>query len=120
MKELKIIVGSAVIMAAFAGCVDKAPNTADFMRMHAAEEKATGVDQKEIAKEWDRGLKLKMSGEKLIKSGEALIKSGDKDMTKGKQQVEQGEKDVLEGTKIEQDSERKFREKYPDLKLEIK
>lgn len=107
-------------MVAFAGCADKAPTTGDFMRMHAADEKKMGQDQKDLAKEWDRGLKLKKAGEQRIKDGETLIKNGDKDMTKGRQEVEQGNKDMVEGTNIEQTSERKFREQFPDLKLELK
>lgn len=120
MKTLKIVAAAAVVMAAFAGCADKAPTTGDFMRMHAADEKQMGQEQKDLAKEWDRGLKLKKAGEQRVKDGEALIKSGDKDMTKGHQEVEQGNKDIVEGTNIEQASELKFREKFHDLKLELK
>jgi hypothetical protein len=120
MKTLKILGLAAIIMVAFAGCVDKAPTTGDFMRMHAADEKQMGQEQKALAKEWDRGLKMKKSGEKKVKDGEALIKSGDHDMTKGKQDIEQGNKDIIEGTNIELKSEREFKEKFPELKLELK
>lgn len=120
MNKLKMIAATVIVMTTLVGCVTKSPTTGDFMRMHAADEKATSVDQKQIANNWDHGLALKQSGEKLVKHGEELIKSGDKDMTTGKNEVEQGNKDIVEGTKLTEDSERIFREKYPDLKLDIK
>ncbi len=120
MKELKVIAATVIVMSVLSGCASKAPTTGDFMRMHAAEEKATGVDQKQIANDWDKGLKLKVSGEKLVKHGEELVKSGDKDMSTGKNEIEQGNKDIIEGTKLTAESERIFQEKYPELKLNIK
>lgn len=120
MSGLKMIAVSVFAMTAFIGCSAKAPTTGDFMRMHAADEKATGLDQKQIAKNWDQGSKLKISGEKLVKHGEELVKSGDKDMMTGKSEIEQGNKDIIEGTKLIQESEQIFREKYPDLRLDLK
>jgi hypothetical protein len=120
MNELKMIAASVILLASLVGCSSKAPTTGDFMRMHAADEKATGADQKQIAKNWDHGSELKLSGQKLVKHGEDLIKSGDKDMTIGKSEIEQGNKDIVEGTKLTEDSERIFHEKYPDLKLDLK
>ena len=79
-----------------------------------------GREQKKIAKEWDKGLALKKSGEKLVKHGEELIKSGNQDVMTGRHEVEQGNADILAGTKLSDESERIFQEKYPDLKLDIK
>ena len=110
---------AAIIMVATVGCTTKAPTTGDFMRMHAAEEKATGADQKELAKEWESGSALKHSGEKLVKDGEELMKDGDKKITIGKQNIEQGNKDIAEGTKAMQQSEQKFNERYPNLKQDL-
>jgi hypothetical protein len=120
MNRLKMISAVVVAMTVFAGCTAKDPSTGDFMRMHAAEEKATGLDQKEIAKNWDKGLKLKKAGEKLVKHGEELVKSGEQDIMTGRHEIEQGNKDIMEGTRLSDESERLFREKYPDLKLEIR
>ncbi|NCO01296.1 MAG: hypothetical protein GW906_05665 [Epsilonproteobacteria bacterium] len=120
MKNFKIAALTTLLLITLSGCfAEKAPTTSDFMRMHALDEKETSVDQKAIAKEWDRGLKLKVSGESKIKNGEALVKSGDHDMTVGKQNIELGEKEIAEGTKIMDDSERSFGEKYPELKLNL-
>lgn len=119
MKHIKLLTLSAITMMALSGCTAKSPTTADFMRMHAQDEKETGIDQKAIAKEWDRGSKLKHSGEEMIKEGEKLMKSGDHDMTIGKQNIEQGNKDIVEGTAAMTESERVFHEKYPDLKLDL-
>jgi len=119
MKIFKIAMITTFALVILAGCVAKSPTTGDFMRMHAADEKEIGLDQKAIAKEWDRGSNLKHSGEELVKSGEKLIKSGDHDMTIGKQKIEQGTKDTAEGTTIMAESERVFHEKYPELKLDL-
>ena len=113
MKNFKIATVTTLVMIALSGCVaNKAPTTSDFMRMHALDEKAASDDQKAMAKEWDRGLKLKVSGEEMIKDG-------DHDMTVGKQNIEQGQKDIAEGTKIMDDSEHVFEEKYPNQKLDL-
>lgn len=114
-----MIATTVVMMSAFVGCAAKAPTTGDFMRMHAAEEKATGVDQKQMAKEWDKGSSLKASGVKLIKHGEDLIKSGEKDITTGKQEIEQGNKDIAEGEKLMESTKQEFQETYPDKKLDL-
>lgn len=119
MKSLKIAAVSTLVMIALSGCADKSPTTSDFMRMHALDEKEAGIDQKAIAKEWDRGSKLKLSGEVMIKEGDKLVKSGDQDMTLGRQKIEQGNKDSAEGIKIMDESERVFQEKYPELKLDL-
>jgi hypothetical protein len=120
MNRLKMISTVVVAITVFAGCATKNPTTGDFMRMHAADEKAMGLDQKEIAKNWDKGLALKKSGEKLVKHGEELIKSGEQNIMTGKHEIEQGNVDIIEGTRLSNESERIFLEKYPDLKLEIK
>ncbi|MFH0709835.1 MAG: hypothetical protein V2A75_06485 [Pseudomonadota bacterium] len=119
MKHFKLVTLTAIVMIALGGCTAKSPTTADFMRIHAADEKATAIDQKAIAKEWDRGSKLKLSGEELIKEGEKLVKSGEQDMTLGRQKIEQGNKDTADGRMIMNESERVFQEKYPDLKLDL-
>ncbi|MCD6258335.1 MAG: hypothetical protein J7J31_01910 [Helicobacteraceae bacterium] len=120
MKRLKTISILAVAITVFAGCYATEPTTSDFMRMHAADEKAMSVEQKEIAKNWDKGLALKQSGQKLVKHGEELIKSGEQDIMTGKHEIEQGNVDILEGTRLSDESERIFHEKYPGLKLDIK
>jgi len=124
MKNFKLATLTTLAIIAFSGCADKAPTTGDFMRMHAQDEKEMSLNQRAIAKEWDRGSNLKLSGEKMIKDGEKsvkegekLVKKGNEDMTAGKQNIEQGNKDSIDGTVLMNENERVFREKYPDLKL---
>lgn len=119
MTNIKIAAVSTLIMIALSGCMAKESTTSDFMRMHALDGKADWIDQKAIAKDWDKGLKLKVSGEEMIKDGEKLVKRGEQDMTLGKQKIEEGNKKTAEGTTIMSESERVFKEKYPDLKLEL-
>lgn len=119
MNYMKLLTFTAFAMLVLSGCSSKSPTTADFMRMHATDEKEVGIDQKAIAKEWDRGSKLKLSGEEMIKDGEKMVKNGDQGMTLGKQKIEQGNKNSAEGATIMSESERIFHEKYPDLKLDL-
>ena len=126
MKNFKLATLTTLVIMTLSGCADKAPTTADFMRMHAQDEKEMSLNQRTIAKEWDRGSNLKLSGEKMIKDGQKsvqdgdkLVKKGNEDMTVGKQKIEQGNKDSINGTLIMNENERIFREKYPDLKLNL-
>lgn len=125
MKNFKLATLTTLTIIALSGCAAKAPTTADFMRMHAQDEKETSLNQKAMAKEWDRGSNLKLSGEKMIKDGEKSIKDGEKlvkkgneDVTAGKKNIEQGNKNSIDGTLLMNENERVFREKYPDLKIE--
>lgn len=124
MKNFKLATLTTLTIMALSGCAAKAPTAADFMRMHAQDEKEASLNQRAMAKEWDRGSNLKLSGEKMIKDGEKSVKDGEKsvkkgneDMTAGKQNIEQGNKDSIDGTVLMNENERVFREKYPDLKL---
>jgi hypothetical protein len=119
MKNIKLTAIITLAIITLSGCATKAPTKADFMRMHALDEKKMSIDQKGMAKEWDRGSDLKKSGEDLAIEGEKLIKSGDHDMTLGKQKIEQGNRDFTEGNAIMKENERIFKEKYPDLKLNL-
>jgi uncharacterized phage infection (PIP) family protein YhgE len=124
MKNFKIATLTTLVIMTLSGCADKTPTTADFMRMHAQDEKDVSLEQRALAKEWDRGSNLKQLGEDKIKNGQELVKSGDKlikkgneDMNEGKQNIEQGNKDTIDGTGIMNENKRIFKEKYPDLKL---
>lgn len=129
MKNFKLATLTTLTTLAImtlSGCAAKAPTTADFMRMHAQDEKEASLEQRAIAKEWDRGSNLKLSGEKMIKDGEKSIKDGEKlvkkgneDMTAGKKNIEQGNKDSIDGTVLMNENKRIFIEKYPDLKLDL-
>lgn len=126
MKNFKLITLTTLAIITLSGCADKAPTAADLMRMHAQDEKEASVVQKALAKEWDRGSNLKLSGEdkmkdgqKMVKAGEKLVKKGNEDVNAGKQNIQQGDKDSIDGTVIMNENERIFREKYPDLKIDL-
>lgn len=126
MKNFKLITLTTLAIMALSGCADKAPTAADLMRMHAQDEKEASVVQKALAKEWDRGSNLKLSGEdkmkdgqKMVKAGEKLVKKGNEDVNAGKQNIQQGDKESIDGTVIMNENERIFREKYPDLKIDL-
>ena len=113
MSKLKASVFLAVgcSMLALAGCGASAPPTSgDLMRDHGAAAQSQ-VDLKyQLAKDWDRGSKLVASGEKRLEAGERQVKDGERD-------IEGGKRDISEGQKLVQDSERRFREKFPGLDI---
>ncbi len=114
--QLKVVGAFAVAMLTLTGCTNESatpPTTGDFMRMHAADGKEMSIDQKEIAARWDKG-------SKQVKEGEELVKAGNNDMTNGKEKVEKGNQAIAEGTKIKDENEALFYEKYPDQKLDLK
>ncbi len=124
MKNFKLATLTTLVIMTLSGCADKTPTTADFMRMHAQDEKEASLEQRALAKEWDRGSNLKLSGDDMIKNGqksvkdgEKLVKEGNENVTAGKKNIEQGNKNSIDGTIIKNENERIFREKYPDLKL---
>ncbi|MHB8767199.1 MAG: hypothetical protein ACYDA8_23050 [Deferrisomatales bacterium] len=106
--------GLAVI--ALAGCAGS-PTTADLMRAHAFEARTQAELNSGLARDWDRGSALVQAGEKRIVDGEKRIRAAEDKLEEGRDQVEQGEQEVAEGRELMEESERRFRETFPDLKL---
>ena len=126
MKNFKLATLTTLVIMTLSGCADKTPTTADFMRMHAQDEKEASLEQRALAKEWDRGSNLKLSGDDMIKNGqksvkdgEKLVKEGNENVTAGKKNIEQGNKNSIDGTVLMNENKRIFIEKYPDLKLDL-
>jgi hypothetical protein len=106
-----------ISIAAFAGCTGE-PTKGDIMRQYASTSQEK-VDLKyQLAKDWNRGSTLVKSGEKRVEEGEKQIASAKKDLEKGKEAVARGKKEIAKGTKLMQESERRFRENFPDLQIQ--
>jgi hypothetical protein len=102
MKKLGILCAGVVLMVSLAACAGK-HDKGDFMRQHASDKQEVVDLQKKLAKDWTRGSKLVVSGEKRVKSGQ--------------QELDRGRQEITEGKKLMQDSERIFRENYPNHNL---
>ncbi|MBN1548223.1 MAG: hypothetical protein JW902_16350 [Syntrophaceae bacterium] len=119
MRKLIIISNIIFIVAIITliACESK-PSPADIMRQHASEVKEMADLANQLAKDWERGLKLVQTGEERVKSAEKKIKSAENDLMKGKEELDLGNKEISEGNRIMQESERRFRENFPGRQIE--
>jgi hypothetical protein len=104
MKKFPMLFAAGVLTMSLTACAGGPPTMGDFMRQHATDEQALVDLQRQLAKDWARGSELVVSGEKRVKSGQA--------------EVERGEQEIAEGTSLMQESERLFRERFPQLRLD--
>lgn len=104
MKESKVILAVATVLM-LAACASNKPDIGSIMQQHAIEDQAAADLQKKLSKDWKRGSKLVQTGTKRAQQGEKAL--------------ERGNQEVAEGTKLMEESERRFREAFPDLTLEV-
>jgi hypothetical protein len=122
MGKIRICLAGGVIMAVLAGCsgtsgTKAGPSTGDIMREYATESQARADLKKQLARDWERGSKLMKSGEKRARDGERRIAAAERELLRAKEAVKQGYKEISDGTALMLESERLFREKYPDQEL---
>lgn len=110
-------VGISLCLLALTGCVGSQETTADLMRDDASAGQ-TQVDVKnQIAKDWERGNKLIVTGEKRVEQGKRQVESAEDDLENGHDIIARGQQEIAEGEKLVRESERKFREDYPEVDL---
>lgn len=110
----------ALVAALLSGCASKPaePTTADLMRGHASDEQES-VDRKSmLAERWERGKKLGAEGSKRIQDGEERLQKAEREAEKARQQIERGKREITEGSKLVREAEQRFREEFPDMKLD--
>lgn len=95
---------------AIAACSSAPQTSSQAMRGYASEVQSQVDLKKSLARDTDRADKLIARGQRNVDTGQRRIKEGEK-------LVKQGNKEVADGTKLKQDSERRFREAFPDLRL---
>ncbi|KIH78131.1 hypothetical protein SAMN05660860_03194 [Geoalkalibacter ferrihydriticus] len=119
----KPLVKSWVIISlclfALAGCANKPPTTADLMRQHATEGGAQVDLKNQLTKDWEKGAKLVETGEKRVKDGEKRVKSAERELKRGQDDIERGRSEISEGQKLINMSEKKFRENFPRLDINL-
>lgn len=115
----KLMVVGAILLFA-GGCASNPaePTLADSMREHSAEQQRQSDAKQQLARDWERGAKLIEAGEKLVARGEERVKDAEEAIEKGTSEIELGTEQILEGRELKAQSERRFRERYPDLPLE--
>ncbi|MFO7733467.1 MAG: hypothetical protein R6X21_07435 [Candidatus Aminicenantes bacterium] len=122
MGKIRSSLAGWVIIAVLAGCSgtsgNKAgPTTGDIMQEYATESQARADLKEQLARDWKRGSKLVRSGEKQVRAGEKRIAAAERELLRAKEAVKQGYKEISDGTALMLESERMFREKYPDQQL---
>ena len=99
------------------GCASK-PTNAELMRRHASELQAQTDLKNQLAKDLDRGSKLVTSGAKRVKDGEKRVKSAERDLKRGQDDIKRGQREIAKGKRLIDESEKKFKENFPELKFE--
>jgi hypothetical protein len=80
-------------LCALTACAGK-PTLGDAMRDHAAQQQASVDLQNKLAKDWERGSKLKKAGDKRVKAAQKELERGQKEIAEGDQLMEQSEAQV--------------------------
>ena len=103
-----------------AGCASKPtePTIADAMRAHSDEQQRQSEFKKELAADWERGNALLDAGSKKIARGERRIEEAEEAIEKGQAEIESGTAQMAEGRALKAQSERRFRERFPELSLD--
>jgi len=117
MRQLgmTMLVVAGVSMFTLSGCAKKEPTAADLMRSHAKNVQERAELKEQLAKDWEKGQALVISGEKRVQEGEKLIKKAERDLKQGQEQLERGNREIAEGKNLMQQSESRFQQNYPDL-----
>lgn len=123
MNEFKAIRLATVLCTLFlaAGCASKSvePTLADAMRGHSEEAQRDSEAKKALAQDWERGAELLEEGRKSVARGEQRIRDAEKAIERGTAEIERGNQQIAAGTELKTRSERRFRERFPDLPLEF-
>ena len=108
---------TGILAVALSGCANKQPSTADLMRQHAAQDSSRAAMQKDLAKQWDRGSELIVSGNKQIRTAEKQVNQAEKQLREAQRDLKQAKRDVAKGERLKQRAEKKFSEEFPQSSL---
>jgi hypothetical protein len=117
MHKISLYLFFGIAMVVLSGCANKPPTTSDLMRGHASELQASADARNQSARDWDKGQKLILSGEKNIKKGEKRVTAAERNLNTGNDLIAQGKREIAEGNRLINESEQRFLEIFPDLKL---
>tara|TARA_R110002111_G_scaffold246754_1_gene309470 strand:+ start:507 stop:827 length:321 start_codon:yes stop_codon:yes gene_type:complete len=95
------------------GCASQ-PNSADIMRGHAAVVQDQLDLRNQLADDYEQGTKLINSGQKRVEKGEKLVKQAEKNLNEGKSTIKKGYQEIREGNELMLESERRYRENFPE------
>ena len=112
---MRMLVVAGVSILTLSGCAKKQPTAADLMRNHAKNVQEKAELKAQLAKDWEKGQALVISGEKRVQEGEKLIKKAERDLKRGQEQLERGNRETAEGKTLMQQSESQFQQNFPGL-----
>ncbi|MDO8862088.1 hypothetical protein Q6D67_10270 [Haliea sp. E1-2-M8] len=112
---LPIAIGAVIVT----GCASKPaePTVADRMRGHAADIQREADLKSSLAQQWEQGGALIATGTRRVDEGERRMREAEREMEKARAQVARGRNEVSEGEQLVEDAEQKFRQEFPELKL---
>lgn len=108
---------ASLVAIALAGCANKQNSTADLMRQHAAQDSSRAAMQKDLAKQWDRGNELIISGTKQLEVAEKREKQAEKQLRQAQKNLKQAKRDIAKGERLKQRAEKRFAEEFPQSRL---
>ena len=120
MKNLHVVTGISTVLTFLfltACSSSRAPTAADMMRDYADVAQDRADLRSQLARDWDRGAALLVSGERRVRAGESRIESAEREIRRGRDDIERGNREIAEGQSLLEESERKFREAFPELNL---
>mgnify|MGYP003659354261 CR=1 FL=1 len=100
-----------------AGCATQAPTPADLMRDYAAVQGAEVALKRDLAKDWEKGTELVVTGEKRVERAEKDIRQAEKDLRDSRKALQKGQREIERGQRLKTSSELKFRSAFPDSSL---
>lgn len=99
------------------GCANKQPSTADLMRQQAAQGSSTASLQKQLAKQWDEGNDLVVSGTKRIQKAEKDVREAEKELREAQRDLKRAKRDVAKGERLRKQAEKRFAEEFGQASL---
>ena len=111
---------ATISIALAAGCAStpSEPTLADAMRGHSDEAQQQADLKRELAKNWERGAKLETTGERRVARAREQIAEAEQKIEDARDAIERGNREVAEGRALKAESERRFRERFPDQSLQ--
>ncbi len=113
-----ILALSSIVLVG-AGCANNQPTAADMMRDHAAVQGAEVAIKQNLAKDWEEGTRLIVTGEERVEEARKDIRQAEKELRDSRKELQKGQREIDRGTKLKASSERKFRSEFPESSLTL-
>lgn len=117
LSQWIIALTAAVLLAACASTPEE-PTLGDRMRVHSDDMQRQADLRRELAAQWDEGAELVSTGENRIERNQRRLQEAEEAMERAQDRIRTGNQEVTRGQRMMNESERRFREEFPDASLE--